>query len=43
MKKKLNSLETIKMLMIRDGLSVSQAIRKYTAMFGLPVKPRKDK
>ena len=30
------SLETLKMLMIRDGLSVSAAIRKYTAMFGLP-------
>lgn len=33
---KLDSLEYIKMLMIRDGLSVSEAIRKYTNMFGLP-------
>ena len=24
------------MLMIRDGLSVSEAVRKFTSMFGLP-------
>ena len=29
-------LPTLKALMIRDGLSVSEAIRKYTALYGLP-------
>lgn len=33
-------LDTLKMLMVRDGLSVSEAVRKYTNIYGLP--PTKD-
>lgn len=29
-------LDKLKMLMVRDGLSVSEAIRKYTSIYGLP-------
>lgn len=32
----LGPLDILKMLMVRDGLSVSEAIRKYTNMYGLP-------
>ena len=31
-----NPLKVIDLFMIRDGLSVSGAIRKYTSLFGLP-------
>lgn len=29
-------LDTLKMMMVRDGLSASEAIRKYTSVYGLP-------
>ena len=38
--KKIDALEILKVLIIRDGLSVSAAIRKYTAMLGLPRIPK---